>query len=260
MLYKITKAQYDALTAEMKLLYVADGDGFKLPLTDYQDPAPLIAARDREKQDAADLRAANAVLVTENTELKKTVPGDVITLRNAHAAALKEAKDASDATIASLRSQHEAALIASATKDVAGDLTATPQNAGVMNPHVSARLIVVWEGDKAVVKIKNADGSVGSALTEETKKTLSKEFIDNPVFAAIVVKSKASGGGAAGGQGGASGSAGADTGAKKFGEMNGVARNELYKRDPAEFDRLAAADKAEKRAAATAPHKPLFQQ
>jgi hypothetical protein len=183
----------------------------------------------------------------------------VRTLQTAHETAMAAEKTASSGRIEALRKQQETMLVAQATQELATSLTGTPENANLLKPHLQARVTVEWDGDKAVTKIKNSDGSVGSVLTPESATALKKDFIDNPVFGAIVVKSKASGGGAAGGQGGASGGAGAVHQGKKFSEMNGVERTKLFNDNRAEFDRLAGEEKAEKNTRRFGPITPLIQ-
>jgi hypothetical protein len=236
---KISKAEYDALSPEMKLLYVAEGaDTFVLPLADYVDPGPIERARDRERDAATQLRTDLATANAELVTLRASTPKDVQTLTRAHNEALTTAKTEAETRVNALRANYESLLISTSANDIATALTATPENANVIKPHVNARLTVVWDGDVPTVKVKNTDGTVGSALTPDTAKTLQNNFVDNPVFAAIVVKSKASGGGATGQRSETSpGRAG-----KKFSELTEAQRVELYRESPDEYRKLKAAE------------------
>jgi hypothetical protein len=236
---RLTKAEFDALTPELKLMYVAEGaDSYILPLTDYIDPGPIERARDRERDDARALREQMVTLNTELTTLRAATPKDVATLTREHNTRISELTATADARILTMRKQHEKTLIDHAAREIATAITGKDTDAAIMLPHTTSRLSVVWDGDNAVLKVKNIDGSDGPAYVEATSKSLQKEFVDNPQFGSIVVKSKASGGGAAG-QRIETITSGAG---KKFKDMTEKERVALYKADPAEFSRLQAAE------------------
>lgn len=256
---KLNAAEYALLTDAQKLMYVAEGDSFILPLLDHVDPGPIERARDRERDAASELRTQLAAANAELTTLRSSTPKDVQTLTRAHNEALNTQRTEYETRLTSLRGQQEQSLLSNAAKDLSSGLTSSPENAAVVLPHVAAKFAVEWNGDVATVKIKNSDGSLGSSYTPETAKGLKKEFVDNPLFAAIVVKSSASGGGAAGVQNG-SGSGGAGGGStKKFAEMSGAEKTALLNDNQAEFNRLAGEHKAEANARRFGPIKPLIQ-
>jgi len=260
MKFRLTKAEWDAMeTADArKVMYVLQADGsYQLPLLDYVDPAPLRNALDREREEARVAKEKVTTLEAEVTTLKKDTPKDVQTLRTAHDNEIKTLKDTTDGRIKTLQGELEKRLIDSTVNDLASQMTGTPQNAEVMKPHLASRVTVVWEGDVPTVKVKATNGTVGNALDDATKTALKKEFVENPVFGAIVVVSKASGGGAAGASSGAAGSAGASGGVKALKDMSGAERTALYQADPKAFNELVAADKAAQRESAMAPRPPL---
>lgn len=240
---KLTKAEYDALSPEMKLLYIAEGDSFILPLTDYEDAGAAIRARDREKAEAA---TAKAALATANAELERLrveparKTGDIAVLEKSWADKLTASETASAATIAKLKGTLESTLIDHAATQFAAGLVAKPENASLMLPHVRSRFEVVYDGDVPTVKIKDATGRISAMNTDELK----KEMIGNPLFASIVVVNKGSGAGGSG-SGGNGGSGGAG-GGKKFADMTGKERTDLYNTDRAAFDAAAAEQKAAK--------------
>lgn len=256
---KLNAAEYALLTDAQKLMYVAEGDSFILPLLDHVDHGPIERARDRERDAAAALRVELATANAELTTLRSGTPKDVQTLTRIHNEALATQKTEFETRITALRGQQEQALLSQAAKELSSGLTASPENAAVVLPHVAAKFAVEWNGDVAVVKIKNSDGSNGSAYTPESAKGLKKEFVDNPLFAAIVIKSSASGGGAAGVQNGSVTSGAGDRSTKKFAEMTGAEKSTLFTNDRAEFDRLAGDAKSEANARRFAPIKPLIQ-
>jgi uncharacterized membrane protein YgcG len=137
--------------------------------------------------------------------------------------------------------QVEASKVAAAITD-----PTKPGNAALMIPHILSRFEVVMDGDTPLVKIKDATGRVSAMNTDE----LQKELVANTTFSTIVVGSKASGAGGTGGSGSgsANGGAGGAGGAKKFSEMNGTQKAELFKSDPAYFNQLAKEDKETKQA------------
>lgn len=248
---KLTKAEYDALTPEMKLLYVIDGDGFKLPLVDDDDPDALRRARDREKEDAKTLRQQVADL-TQKLDTMQTDParksGDIATLERSWSDKLAAKEKELTDKLTAKTTQLEKVLIAGTANQIAAAITAKPENASLMLPHITPRLEVVYDGEVATVKIKDATGRISALNVEEFQ----KELTGNPVYASVVVGSKASGAGGSGGSGksGASGGAGGD---KKFAEMTGPERTALYQSNRAEFDRLSAEAKQEAAQAKFAP-------
>lgn len=82
---------------------------------------------------------------------------------------------------------------ATATK-LAADLTDSPN---LLLPHIRSRLVTEIEDGKAVVKVRDADGDIGSMTIEDLK----KEFTSNKEYAPILRGSQGSGSGAPGGGG-----------------------------------------------------------
>jgi hypothetical protein len=239
---KLTKAEYDALTPEMKLLYVAEGEFFKLPLVDDDDPDALRRALDREKL-AAKTATERATAMQTELDTLRTDParktGDLKVIEDSWRQKVADAelagKTATEKLTATLNKtliEREAAKVAAAITD-----PTKPGNASLMIPHIISRFEVVMDGDTPLVKIKDATGRVSAMNSAE----LEKELVGNPTFSTIVVASKASGAGGTGGSGSgsANGGAGGAGGAKKFGEMSGPEKTALFKSDPAYFNQLA---------------------
>jgi hypothetical protein len=238
---RITKAEFDALSDALKQIYVQDGDGYKLPLVDDDDPAELRRARDREKQAAKDAKAA---LETANAELEKLrgpAHKDIATLEKSWQEKLTARETELTTQIEGLKKSLNATLVDHATATIAGSITAKPENASVMAPHIKNRLEVVFDGDTPTVKVKDKQGKLSAMSLAE----LGKEFQTDPVFATVVVVSKATGAGGTRVSTQAGSGSGAD-GTKKLADMTSAERTELLRSDPAEFKRLTEAAKAER--------------
>lgn len=243
----ITAVEQAALSAEMKLEYVAQGEGFVLSLTDYEDPAELRRARDREKEEG---RVAKEALTTANAKVaaleaadpsKKTA--DIATLERSWQEKVTAATKTGADQVEALKNTLHKTLLDNAANEFASSMTKDAAGASLLKPHLLPRLEVVYDGDKPVVKIKDKAGAV-SAMTFDELKT---EFVATPTFATVVVGSKASGGGAVGGGKGGAGGAGGAGGKKTFDQMTGPEKAELFNRDPLDFQQQAA-DAAKARA------------
>lgn len=237
---RISKAEYDALSDALKLIYVVDGDAYKLPLSEGEDPGALRRALDREKLET---KAAKETLATAQAELdalkiepaRKT--GDIAVLEKSWGDKLIKRENELNQQIATLKKSLESTLIDHATATVVGAITAKPENASLMHPHIKERFEVVYDGDLPTVKIKDATGRISAMNFDE----LQKELIATPKFSSVVVGSKASGGGA-GGQGGGASSGGAG---KKLKDMSESDRVVLFRADPAAYRARQAAEGAQ---------------
>lgn len=237
---KVTKAEYEAMSESLKLLYVVDGEGYKLPLIDDDDPDALRRARDREKAEGATARAALAAAESELDKLR-TDParktGDIAVLEKSWSDKLTKREGELNAQIATLKKSLETTLIDHAVAKVSTAVTAKPENAALMEPHVRDRFEVVYDGDVPTVKIKDAAGRISALNFEE----LQKELIATPKFASVVVGSKASGGGA-GGQRSVTSDGGAG---KKLKDMSESDRVALWRADPAAYKARQATEQGQ---------------
>jgi hypothetical protein len=238
---KLTKAEYDALDSAVQLLYIADDNGYKLSLIDDDDPDALRRARDREKQTAKDLKDKVDALTVELDKLREPArkSGDIVTLEKSWTDKFNAESARLTAVINQQKELINSTLIDHAATQFAGSVTAKPDAAALLLPHVRSRFEVVYDGDVPTVKVKDASGKLSAMTTAD----LQKEIVADPKYATVVVASKASGAGGSGARGiSVPGRAGATP--KKFSEMNGVEKSELFKSDPNYFSQLAAEDKA----------------
>ena len=187
---KLTKAEYDKLSDDMKKEYIADGDAFKLDLTDDEDVGPLRRALEREKAAkgtsearVAELEAQLAELETNDAKKK----GDIATLEKQWQKKLDDQKAASDVSNGKLSGFLRTQLVDSVAKDLATKISTAP---ALLIPHIKARLQADLEGDAPATKILDVAGKVSTMTLDD----LQKEFVANKDFAAIIKASNASGG------------------------------------------------------------------
>lgn len=209
---KIDKAKYDGLSADLKAEYKVSGSNPAEYLLDTEGDddaaAAALRARDNEKalrvkaeKDLADLKAAGTKTPTTEPEPPANDP-------NAQRIAklekqLAEEKAERIKTENAAKADKANTAVAAEAKSLAAKLAG--KNADLLLPHIERRL--KGEVVDGVVKIGviDKDGVVGSGTIDD----LSKEMLANKSYAAILIGSKATGGGAGKSQGsGGSGSAG----------------------------------------------------
>ncbi len=191
---KITKAEYDKLSAEIKTEYVADGDDFKLDIAGEadEDTGALKRAKDREAQlrREAEKRAKEAedkLAGIEGDDARKK--GDIVTLEKAWQKKLDDAKAEADAKISRYETNIRTTLVDNVAAKLAAEISTSP---ALILPHIKARLIADLDGDAPTTKVLGKDGKPSNVTLDD----LRKEFVDNKDFATIIRASKASGGGA----------------------------------------------------------------
>ena len=189
--FKITKAEYDKLPDVIKDEYVLTGDSAQLDLEGAPPAADPKASEkftnERDKRRAAEKRAKEAEEKLSELEAKA---GDVAALETKQAKEVKKLADERDAA-----TKKYTDYAAKSLKDgVAGDLATklAGPNAAIIRPHILSRVTVDMTGDEPKTVFLDKDGKP-SALTADD---VAKEFRDNKDFSAIIVGTRASGGGA----------------------------------------------------------------
>lgn len=223
---KITKDQYNALTAEQKKLWKAAGEEYEL-VGDTEIAAEARRAKDREKQRADTAETQLAELQTRLTALEgddAKKRGDISAIEKSWNDKLELQKKTAEKTIATLKTQLEKTLIENAIGGVAAEIFTNPKRDARL---LSDRVYVDYDGEVPVVRIRDKDGKP-SALTLED---LKKETVDNKDYSDILIGSQASGSGGTGGNKGG----GAAKQPKDYSEAERVA---LFKTNPTEFHRL----------------------
>lgn len=233
----ITEEEFNNLADHYKEEYKKVGDNYQLDLSDYEDPAELKRAKDREKeaariakQEAKELKEKLDEIQRQRDEddhnnKKKT--GDVEALEKSWQEKLTKSERDFAQKLENVQGQLRERLVDNEAQRIAAEISTSPR---LIFPHIKARLRADFEGDSARTVVLDADGKP-SALTV---KELQAEFVANQDFAAIIKGSNASGSGANGSRGGG--------GATKKGyELSEKERVDLMKSNPAEFNRMKEA-------------------
>lgn len=205
---KITKAEFDKLSAELQAEYVEKDGDYVLDVDGDEDVGPLRRAKDRAIQERDEARrkareAEDKLAELDENDAKKT--GDIEKLE------AKWKKDKDDA-VAEVQGKLDRAnayvtnqLVDAQAKAMAAEISTSP---ALLQPHIRARLqadIGDWaEGHTPQTTILDGKGEASNMNLDGLK----KEFVDNKEFAPIIRASKASGGGAPGQNKGRIGGAG----------------------------------------------------
>lgn len=179
MKFKINKAAYEKLSPEFKSEYSAgEGDDeFVLDVAGLpaaEDVGPIKRALAKEKETVKTLKGEKDTL-----QAQIDAAPDVVALTKKH-----------EAEVAKYKNFTEKTLLDGTATTLATKISTVPS---LMAKAIKDRLVVDLDGDEPTVRIKGADGKVDANLTTEK---LSQEFVANKEYAAIVIGSKASGGGA----------------------------------------------------------------
>lgn len=188
---KLSKADFDKLSAEIKKEYTADGDDYLLDVDGEEDVGALKRANDRlklEKKEAKEALKEAQDKLAETEEIDNKKKGDVEALEKSWSKKLEtqatEFKGKIDKLTASLT---KSTLGSEASKLAAALSSKAPK---LLLPFIEKRLQADFEGDEPKIRILDKDGKP-SAMTFAD---LQKEFVDNADFSAIITASKATGG------------------------------------------------------------------
>jgi hypothetical protein len=177
--FKLTKAQYDALSDEMKSEYIAgDKDGeFVLDVTGLpapEDTGPLKRALEAERNAHKETKTA---LGAANDKIAAFPNVEELTTK--HAQETGKLKSFADKT-----------LKESVAASIAGKISTAPT---LLAPKIAERIAVDMSGDEPKTVFLGKDGKPDPSLTVEK---ISEEFVANADYKAIIIASKATGGGA----------------------------------------------------------------
>jgi len=225
---KINKETYDKLSDDLKKEYKAEGDEYVLTLDDYEDPAELKRALERERQEKKEAKEEAKRLKEEKEgaeEAKNKDKGNIDALERSYKEKLDKKDKEYGEKLAKKDKFISQTLVDSVAKQIAAELSDAP---ALLIPHIKSRITADLEADEPTTKVLGADGKA-SALTV---KELTEEFKTNKDFAPIIRGSKAAGAGGGGNPGGSA--------PKRFADMNDVERTALFKADPVKFNELSA--------------------
>lgn len=175
--FKINKAKYDALSDDMKAEYVAgDKDGeFILDvsgLPEPEDTGPLKRALESEKNKHKETKAKLSEAETKIAEFPN----------------VDELKANHEKEVGKYKKFTEKTLIDGVATELASKISTAPK---LLAPHIASRLVADLTGDEPVTKVVK-DGKPSDMTIDQ----LREEVVANPDFKAILIGSKASGGGA----------------------------------------------------------------
>ena len=239
MKYKLTKAEFEALTEDQQKEYTLTGEDAVLKIEG--DGAPTLEAvtraedklrieKDHRKNAETARDAAEAASEKLRTDLEKADgKGDREKLIATHKAEIEEIRAERVAEQTAAKAKDSAAMIKEVSEKFANDHFTTPS---LLASPFGDRLSVEEIEGTQVIRVKGADGKASALSLDELK----KEFLDNKEFSAIIKANPGSGGGALpGGGGGAS--------LKKLSEMTATEEAEFERTDPAGYTAASSSDK-----------------
>ncbi len=238
MKHKLNQKEFDELNPALKSEYKQEGSDYILQVEGGEDVGALKRAKEHEKlarqeaeKKAKDLQSAFDVKQEELDNVRRgAIPkGDVDALENSWKTKLEAATTSAAQQLKQRDSIIEQVTITSTAQKLATEISTSPD---LVIPGIKNRLKVELTDNGVVTRVLDVDGKP-SAMTVTD---LGNEFKTNPIYAAVIIGSKASGGGANGGSGGGSA-------AKLLKDMNDSERTDLFRNNPAEFKRLVAIQK-----------------
>jgi chromosome segregation ATPase len=210
MKFKLTKAQYDELSDDLKKEYQEQDGEYVLNVEGGEDTGALKRAKDHEKERRKQAEDKARDLETQLNSTKEELETlqnskgdgekDVAKLESKWKKKLEDKERELGEKSQSLEKELNTLLVDNVADRLAADLSDSPS---VLRPHIKERLTVERVDGKAVTRIKDADGELSPMTLDELK----SEFESNNDFASVVRGSKGSGSGAGGGQGGQGGQA-----------------------------------------------------
>lgn len=208
MKYKLTKAQYDELSDDLKKEYQDQDGEYVLNVEGGEDTGALKRAKDHEKErrkqaeDKARQLEQDLNSTREELETLQNSKGDgekdVAKLEAKWKKKLEDKERELGEKSQALEKELNTLLVDNVADRLAADLSDSP---AVLRPHIKNRLTVERVDGKAVTRIKDADGELSPMTLDELK----NEFQSNNDFASVIRGSQGSGSGAGGGQGGQGG-------------------------------------------------------
>lgn len=197
--FKITQAQFDKLSDDLKNEYKKDGDEYALDLSGGPETSPeLQRALDRERESNKTLKAELATAEKEREdatdELDKVKANrsraekDLDRIEKKAAKDLETANAANAEKLAKRDKALDAALRQSAAKEIASKISTAPE---LMTDHVLKRLAVTYDADDMpVLTYLDKDGKPDVKLNADA---LGNEIKADPKFKPVIVGTRASG-------------------------------------------------------------------
>lgn len=202
----VTKEEHSKLAAHFQGEYKAgeDGETFTLDLTDYEDPANAVRAKNHEKKARQEAEAKlkeltdSLGLLTEERDnmLRGAVPkADVEKLETSYKTKFAAREKELTGSIAAMEKQLQTMLVDNVALSLATEISTSPQ---LMLPHIQKKLRAERNAaGEFETRILGDDGAPSALTVDDLKKNL----LADKQFAPIVIASKGSGGGANRGSG-----------------------------------------------------------
>lgn len=186
---KINKTTYEALSADIKKEYSADGDDYVLDVTGIEDTGALKRAHDRNKIKIKDLeKKLNETEEELDTYKSDPKARDIKSLEASWNEKLNKQKTESEASISKLQGFLDETMVSSVATKLASEISNAP---ALILPHILKRLTPDYTGDKPITKVLDKDGKVSELTLEDLK----KELLTTEDFAPILVATRAKGAG-----------------------------------------------------------------
>lgn len=236
---KITKEEYEALSGDIKSLYQADGDDFRIDLEDMEDTGALKRAKDHEKEarKAAETRSRDLEKSIKEMQLqlddinndKSRKKGDIEAIEKSYQEKMNKLQQDAEQRYNSLQAALQKKAVDSEATRIATELAGP--HAALLLPHIKNRLKADIEDGNVMTRVIGDDGQV----TADSLDDLKNFFLANDAYAPVIIGSKATGGGAAGSVKGAGGPK-----RKSLNEMTATEEAKFARDNPQEYEKMLA--------------------
>ncbi|MDB9741450.1 hypothetical protein OAB00_01205 [Akkermansiaceae bacterium] len=238
MKFKLNKAEFDALSEDLKKEYNLEGDEATLNIEGGEDVSALKRAKDHEKEarqnaekklKEADQRAAQ---LQKDLEAAGGNKDEIKKIQEAHKAELDKLRDErAEETKRFTESRNKDMIEKEASEFANSHFIDAPYGSKFIASQVATRLSVEESNGQPVVRVLDANGNASTASLDDLK----KEFLDNTQYSPIIKGKAGSGGGATPGQSG-----GATT--KKLSDYSMKEQIAMEKENPEGFAALIDAE------------------
>lgn len=189
---KLSKTDYEKLSADLKLEYAERDGDYILDIDGDEDTGALKRAKDREVQLRKDAETRARDLeeqLASISDVDARKKGDIETLEKSWRKKAEESEAGYKGRIDKLTSYTVSQMIDGASKQIADKISTVP---ALMSRAIRDRLSVDFDGDTPTLRVLDASGKPSAMTLDE----LSTEFVANREFSSIIMGPRSSGGGA----------------------------------------------------------------
>lgn len=244
---KISATDFEALDANVKGIYVKDGDDYRLDIEGFvieKDPAALLNAKEHEKRLRQEAESSLKKLqeeikgqqdalrkAQEEAEMEKMrKSGDITSIQKSFESKIAEMQKQQTEQLTRYREAVAKAELDRVANQIAAKIGVDANAATLLLPHVKARLKPDMSEELPKIRVVDQTGELSVSSLDD----LQKEFVANPAFGAIIVGSKATGASGHGNVGGAK----VSTQGKKFTDFSATELVQIRRENPQEYERL----------------------